>query len=200
MEIKKKRKNSNKKKRCDSSFGTEQYKKNEKFLLYHDKRWCKPEHDDQELFAMLVLEFFAAGLSWRLILEKEEAFREAFDGFVPEIVAEYDDDKIEELMENTDIIRNRKKIEAAINNANKFLEIQEEFLSFDKYIWGFTDGKVIDHHLKNGKDMPSKDELSDKISKDLKKRGFKFIGSTTIYSYLQGIGIINDHWEYCDYR
>ena len=152
MENKKQRKNSNKKKRCDSSFGTEQNRKNEKSIIYHDKRWCKPEHDDQELFAMLVLEYFAAGLSWILILEKEEAFREAFDEFDPEIIAEYDDDKIEELMENKDIIRNRKKIEATINNANKFLGIQEEFGSYDKYIWGFTDGKVIDHHLKNGKD------------------------------------------------
>ena len=98
------------------------------------------------------------------------------------------------------VIRNRKKIEAAINNANKYLEIQEEFGTFDKYIWGFTDGKIVDHHLKNIKDVSSKDELSDKITKDLKKRGFKFIGSVTIYSYLQSIGIINDHCDYCDYR
>ena len=200
MENKKKRNNSKNKKRCGYDFLTENYKNNEKFLIYHDKKWCKPEHDDHELFALLVLECFAAGLSWILILEKEESFREAFDEFNPEIVAEYDDDKIEELMQNKDIVRNRKKIEAAINNANKFLEIQEEFGTFDKYIWGFTDGKIVDHHLKNIKDVPSKDELSDKITKDLKKRGFKFIGSVTIYSYLQSIGIINDHCDYCDYR
>ena len=196
MENKRSRKNSKKKKRCD--FG--QYKVSEKLLYYHDKVWCKPQHDDQELYAMLTLECFASGLKWALILEKEDAFREAFDYFDPEIVAKYDQDKVEELMNNKSIIRNKKKIEAAINNANKFLEIQKEFGTFDDYIWGFTDGEVIDHNLKTFKDMPSKDDLSEKISKDLKKRGFQFVGPVSIYSYLQSIGIINDHFEYCDFR
>ena len=124
----------------------------------------------------------------------------AFDGFDPKVVAEYDDVKLEELMQDAGIIRNRQKLKAAISNARAFLKVQEEFGSFDRYIWGFTDGKVIDHHLLDGKDMPAKDELSEKISADLKERGFKYVGATTIYSYLQGIGIINDHWEYCEYR
>lgn len=115
-------------------------------------------------------------------------------------MANYDEQKVEELLQNKGIIRNQNKIRAAITNAQAFLKVQEEFGSFDKFIWGFTDGKVIDHHLLDGKDMPAKNELSEQISKELKKRGFKFVGATTIYSYLQGIGIINDHWEYCDYR
>ncbi len=149
---------------------------------------------------MLTLECFASGLKWVLILEKEDAFREAFDYFDPETVAEYGQEKVEELMNNKSIIRNKKKIEAAINNAIKFLEIQKKFGTFDDYIWGFTDGEVIDHNLKSFKDMPSKNDLSEKISKDLKKRGFQFVGPVSIYSYLQSIGIINDHLDYCDYR
>ena len=170
------------------------------FLAYHDTRWCKPEHRDQELFAMLVLEGMQAGVSWNLILNKEDNFRRAFDGFDPAIVAAYGDDKLEELMQDAGIIRNRQKLRSAIHNAHAFLKVQKEFGSFDAYIWSFTDGKVIDHHLLDGADMPAKDELSERVSKDLKKRGFKFVGPTTVYSYLQGIGVINDHWEYCDYR
>ena len=185
------------KKRCD--WGN-MAKISKKMLSYHDERWCKEVHNDQELFAMLILEGAQAGLSWNTIIEKEENFREAFDQFDPKIVSEYDKNKIEELMNNEGIIRNRRKIEAAINNAKAFLKIQKEFGSFDKYIWGFTDRKVIDHHLKSFKDMPTKSKLSDKISKDLKKRKFKFVGPVIIYSYLQGIGIINDHLETCDFR
>ncbi len=188
------------KKRCSFCFSTKGYNVSEKFILYHDTRWCKPEHRDQELYAMLILEGMQAGVSWNLILNKEDNFRKAFDGFDPKKVAAYDESKFEELMQNTGIIRNRNKIRAAITNAQEFLKVQKEFGSFDKYIWGFTGGKVIDHHLADIKDMPAKDELSELISKDLKKRGFKFVGATIIYSYLQGIGIINDHWEYCDYR
>lgn len=188
------------KKRCGFSLGTKEHLASEKSLLYHDTRWCKPEHRDQELYAMLVLEGMQAGVSWDLILNKEDNFRKAFDGFKPELVAAYDEAKIEELMQNSGIIRNKSKIKAAVTNAQAFLEIQKEFGSFDKYIWGFTDGKVIDHHLLDSKDMPAKNDLSERISKDLKKRGFKFAGATIIYSYLQGIGIINDHWEYCEYR
>ncbi len=188
------------KRRCNFSFGIKDHHASEKFLRYHDTRWCKPEHRDQELYAMLVLEGMQAGVSWNLILNKEDNFRKAFDGFDPKTVAAYDEAKIEELMQDGGIIRNRSKIKAAITNAQAFLKVQEEFGSFDKYIWGFTDGRVIDHHLLDGKDMPAKNELSEQISKDLKKRGFKFAGATIIYSYLQGIGVINDHWECCDYR
>ena len=188
------------KKRCKFDFGTKEYKTSEKFLIYHDTRWCKPEHREQELFAMLILEGMQAGVSWNLILNKEDNFRKAFDNFDPNIVAEYDEKKLEELMQDPGIIRNKNKIRSAVTNARAFLDIQKEFGSFDKYIWGFTDGKIIDHHLSKLEDMPAKDELSERISKDLKKRGFKFAGPTIIYSYLQGIGMINDHCEYCEYR
>ena len=188
------------KKRCSFSFGNNEYQVTDKFLLYHDTRWCKPVHDDQELFAMLVLEGMQAGVSWNLILNKEENFRKAFDGFDPVKVAAYDVAKLEELMQDSGIIRNRQKIKAAVSNAQAFLKVQEEFGSFDTYIWSFTNGEVIDHHLLDMKDMPAKDELSEKISDDLKKHGFKFTGPVIIYSYMQAIGIVNDHWEYCDYR
>ena len=172
----------------------------EKMKAYHDHRWCKPEHNDQELFAMLILEGAQAGLSWSTIIDREENYRKAFDGFDPVIVAAYDDQKIEELMQDKGIIRNRRKIEAAVSNAQAFLKIQEEFGSFDRYIWSFTNGEVIDHHLKSFEDMPATSELSERVSNDLKKHGFRFVGPTIIYSYLQGIGIYNDHLEGCDYR
>lgn len=189
-----------KKKRCDFGFGARPDQISDKYIEYHDKRWCKPEHRDMELYAMLILEGMQAGVSWNLILNKEENFRKAFDGFDPEIVAAYDENKIEELMQDAGIIRNRRKIGAAITNAQAFLKVQEEFGTFDRYIWSFTNGEVIDHHLQDVRDMPAKDALSETVSKDLKKRGFTFVGPTIIYSYLQGIGIINDHWEHCDYR
>lgn len=172
----------------------------EKMKAYHDNRWCKPEHNDRELFAMLILEGAQAGLSWSTIIEREENYRKAFDGFDPAIVASYDDEKIESLMQDSGIIRNRLKINSAVTNAKAFRQIQQEFGSFDSYIWSFTDGKVIDHHLQKIEDMPATSELSERVSKDLKKRGFKFVGSTIIYSYLQGVGVINDHLEYCEYR
>lgn len=172
----------------------------EKMTAYHDLRWCKPEHRDQELFAMLILEGAQAGLSWATIINREENYRKAFDDFDPKKVAAYDEAKVEELMHNEGIIRNRRKIEAAVSNAKAFLKIQEEFGSFDAYIWGFTDGKFIDHHLKTLEEIPTTSELSEKVSKDLKKRGFRFVGPTIIYSYLQGIGVYNDHLESCDFR
>jgi len=172
----------------------------EKMKAYHDYRWCKPEHNDQELFAMLILEGAQAGLSWSSIINREENYRKAFAGFDPQIVAAYDDQKIEELLQDKGIIRNRRKIEAAVLNARAFLKIQEEFGSFDRYIWSFTNGEVIDHHLKSIEDMPATSELSEQVSKDLKNRGFRFVGPTIIYSYLQGIGIYNDHLEGCDFR
>lgn len=186
--------------RCSFALGTNGKKASQKAILYHDNRWCKPEHNDQELFAMLILEGMQAGVSWDIILNKEDNFRKAFDEFDPVIVANYDDSKIEELMLDAGIIRNRNKIKAAVSNAKAFLMIQEEFGSFDKYIWSFTNGQIIDHHLLNDDTMPAKNELSEMVSRDLKKRGFKFVGATIIYSYMQGIGIINDHWDCCDYR
>ncbi|MBO5502864.1 MAG: DNA-3-methyladenine glycosylase I, partial [Lachnospiraceae bacterium] len=141
-----------------------------------------------------------AGLSWSTIINREENYRAAFDGFDPQIVASYDAEKIEELMRNEGIIRNRRKIEAAVLNARAFLEVQKEFGSFDRYIWSFTNGEAIDHHLTRLEDMPATSELSEKVSKDLKKRGFRFVGPTIIYSYMQGIGIYNDHLVGCDYR
>lgn len=187
------------KNRCHFSFGTKE-RVSEEALLYHDTRWCKPEHRDGELFAMLVLEGMQAGVSWDLILRKEENFRKAFDGFDPNIVANYGEEKVLELMQDRGIIRNRSKIRAAISNARAFLAVQREFGSFDAFIWSFTDGNVIDHHLSDIGDMPAKDALSEKVSAELKRRGFKFVGPTIIYSYLQGIGIVNDHWEFCDFR
>lgn len=187
-------------KRCNFSFGKGDGRFLEKMLLYHDTRWCKPEHRDRELFAMLVLEGMQAGVSWNLILDKEENFRKAFDGFDPEVVAEYGEEKFSALMQDPGIIRNRSKIRSAITNARAFIKVQEEFGTFDRYIWGFTGGRVVDHRLKDVNDMPANDDLSERVSADLKRRGFKFVGPTIIYSYLQGIGVINDHWELCDYR
>ena len=187
------------KKRCDFSYWTKN-QVSEKVLLYHDTRWCKPEHRDGELFAMLVLEGMQAGVSWSLILDKEENFRKAFDGFDPSIVAAYGEDKIKALMQDRGIIRNRSKIWAAVSNARAFLAVQEEFGSFDAFIWSFTGGNVIDHHLSDGAEMPARDALSERVSAELKRRGFKFVGPTIIYSYLQGIGVINDHTDDCDFR
>ncbi len=172
----------------------------EKAILYHDTRWCKPLHEENELFAMLILEGMQAGVSWNLILEKEEAFRRAFDGFDPHIVSAYGEEKVQALLSDRGIIRNEKKIRAAIANARAFLKIQEEFGSYDAFIWSFTGGKSIDHRLKSLEEMPARDELSERVSAELKKRGFRFVGPTIVYSYLQGIGVVNDHCICCDYR
>ncbi len=188
------------KKRCHFSFGAKPSPLSGKSLLYHDTRWCKPEHRDGELFAMLVLEGMQAGVNWDLILSKEENFRRAFDGFDPNIVATYGEEKIEALMQDRGIIRNRNKIAAAISNARAFLKVQEEFGSFDAFIWSFTDGKTIDHRLSDEDQMPAKDALSEKVSAELKKRGFRYAGPTIVYSYLQGIGVINDHSVTCEFR
>ncbi len=149
---------------------------------------------------MLVLEGMQAGVSWNLILKKEENFRRAFDGFDPNAVAAYDGQKVEELLHDEGIIRNRGKINAAISNARAFLKVREEFGTFDAFIWSFTDGKTVDHRLTDGKEMPAKDALSEKVSAELKRRGFKFVGPTIVYSYLQGIGVINDHLISCEFR
>jgi DNA-3-methyladenine glycosylase I len=181
----------NKEKRCSWCEGDDLY------INYHDKEWGTPVHDDNKHFEFLVLESFQAGLSWRTILKKRENFRKAFDGFDPKKVAKYDKKRIEKLMKNAGIIRNQRKIEAAINNAIRFLEVQKEFGSFDKYIWGFTDFKPKRNSWKRISQIPATTKLSDKISKDLKERGFKFVGSTIIYAHLQAIGIVNDHIVSC---
>ena len=188
------------KKRCEWGFEKMKPQRSEKMRIYHDTRWGKPEHRDRELFAMLVLEGAQAGLSWALILEKEAAYRAAFDDFDPQKVAQYGDEKVAELLQNEGIVRNKRKILAAISNAQAFLEVQREVGSFDQYIWSFTQGRVIDHHLQSVSDMPASDELSETVSRDLRRRGFKFVGPTIVYSYLQGIGVVNDHVEACAFR
>lgn len=168
--------------------------KSEIYVKYHDEEWGVPKYDDGELFELLVLEAFQAGLSWITVLKKREAFKEAFDGFDVKKIAEYKEDKIQELLSNEKIIRSRGKIEAAINNANIFMKIQNEFGSFSNYIWGFTENKII---KRKSAVLPVSTPLSDEISKDLKKRGMKYVGSVIIYSYLQAIGIIDDHDKGC---
>ena len=163
------------------------------FVDYHDKEWGRPIHDDCKLFEMLTLETMQAGLSWQTVLNKREAFRAAFDGFEPNKVAKYSDEKVHELMINAGIIRNRLKIDAAVNNAKMFLKAKEEFGSFDKFIWAYVGNTPLISH----EQWPSKTPLSDRISKDLKKMGFKFVGSTTVYSFMQAAGIVNDHLPEC---
>ena len=164
------------------------------YVKYHDEEWGIPKYDDRELFELLILEGFQAGLAWITVLKKREAFRKAFENFNVKKVAKYDEQKIIELLENKEIIRSKNKIEAAINNAKVFIEIQKEFGSFSDYIWKFTENKIIKG---DGKTIPVSTPLSDKISKDLKKRGMKYVGTVIIYSYLQAIGIVNDHEKTC---
>ncbi|MCL2434327.1 MAG: DNA-3-methyladenine glycosylase I [Clostridia bacterium] len=167
------------------------------YIDYHDNEWGRPVHDDRKLFEMLILEGAQAGLSWETVLKKREAYREAFDGFDPIKVALYGDAKRRELMANAGIIRNRLKINAAVINAKLFLDIVEEHGSFDKFIWAYVDYKPIVGHWENLESMPLTTPISDKISRDLKKRGFKFVGSTIIYSFMQAVGMVNDHLVSC---
>lgn len=169
--------------------------KNPLYVAYHDSEWGVPSRDDRYLFEMLILEGFQAGLSWECVLNKREDFRAAFDGFDPRTVSEYGEDKLAELAEDPKIIRNRRKIAAAVENAKAFLAIQAEFGSFANYIWGFTDGEVI-HNTDDV--FRATSPLSDAVSADLKRRGMKFVGSTIIYSYLQACGVIDDHELGCD--
>ena len=167
---------------------------NELYVYYHDHEWAVPNYDDNYMFEFLILESFQAGLSWETILNKRENFKKAFDNFDYKKIANYDENKINELMTNSGIIRNKLKIKAAINNAKIFMDIQKEFNSFSNYIWSFTNNKII----KNiNDDFKTTSELSDRVSKDLINRGMKFVGSTIIYSYLQAIGVINDHETTC---
>lgn len=165
--------------------------KNERYIRYHDEEWGQPVYDDKKLFEMLILESFQAGLSWECILNKREAFREAFDGFDLKKVCGYQEEQVERLMQNKEIIRNRRKITASIKNANIFLGIQKEFGSFSDYLWHFTGHEII---YETGK---TTSELSDTVSADLYKRGMRFVGSTIIYSYLQAVGIIYSHEDDC---
>lgn len=165
--------------------------KNEKYVLYHDAEWGIPVFDDKHLYEMLILESFQAGLSWECVLNKRDDFRIAFDNFEIDKICNYDNKKIEQLLENKKIIRNKLKINATINNSKIFKKIQEEYSSFSNYIWHFTDNKIIYEIDK------ASSELSDTISKDLQKRGMKFVGTTIVYAYLQAIGVINSHEKEC---
>lgn len=169
----------------------------ELYVKYHDEEWGVPVHDDRKHFEFLILESAQAGLSWLTILRKRENYRKAYDGFDPVKVAQYDEKKIEEMMNDPGIIRNRRKIESSINNARRFLEIQKEFGSFDNYIWSFVNYKPLWNHWTDISKVPARTELSDRISRDLKSRGFRFLGSTIIYSHLQATGLVNDHLVSC---
>ena len=167
------------------------------YINYHDKEWGVPVHNDKKLFEFLLLEGFQAGLSWRTILYKRQNFRKAFDNFDFNKVAKYDKRKINSLMKDAGIIRNKLKIESSIKNAKAFIAVRKEFGTFDKYIWGFVDGKPIKNKFKSLKELPARTELSDLISKDLKMRGFNFVGSTIVYAHMQATGMVNDHLTIC---
>ena len=167
------------------------------YIEYHDREWGVPNHEDQHLFEMLILEGAQAGLSWETILNKREGYRKAFAGFDPQKVARFTPARVEKLMSNPAIVRNRLKIEATVQNAKAFLKIQKEFGSFDRYIWAFAGGAPIQNRWRNPQEMPAKTEISDAMSKDLKKRGFKFVGSTVCYAFMQATGMVNDHVIAC---
>lgn len=174
--------------------------KDDLYRNYHDEEWGKPVYDDETIFQFLVLESFQAGLSWYTILKKRVNFDKAFDQYDYRKIANYNQDKIDELMLDAGIIRNRLKILATINNAKLFLEIQKEYGTFSKYIWGFVDGKPIDNQPKSLRDIPATTEISDALARDLKKRGFKFLGTTVVYAYMQATGMVNDHVMDCHCR
>lgn len=171
--------------------------KDDLYRDYHDNEWGNPVYEDDKLFEFLVLETFQAGLSWHTILKKRDNFRKAFDQFNYKKIAQYGDAEIERLMQDAGIIRNGLKIKGTITNAIAFMEIQKEFGSFSNYIWGFTDGKPMDNNPKTLNDVPAVNEISDALSKDLKKRGFKFVGSTVVYAHMQATGMVNDHVKEC---
>ena len=180
-----------KKNRCGWCEGDDLYE------AYHDQEWGVPVYDDDVFFEFLILETFQAGLSWITVLRKRENFRNAFDNFDYKKIANYQQTKIDALLQDTGIIRNKLKVNATVNNATCFMKVQEEFGSFSKYIWDFVDGKPIKNSIKNYKEAPGNTPLSDTISKDLKKRGFKFVGSTVVYAFMQATGMVNDHEVTC---
>lgn len=167
------------------------------YEAYHDEEWGVPIYDDATLFEFLILETFQAGLSWITVLKKRENFRKAFDNFDYKTIANYKQSKVENLLQDVGIIRNKLKVNATITNAQAFMKIQDEFGTFSKYIWDFVDGKPIKNSVANYKEAPANTTLSDAISKDLKKRGFKFVGSTVIYAHMQATGMVNDHEVSC---
>jgi DNA-3-methyladenine glycosylase I len=167
------------------------------YIAYHDEEWGIPVHDDRRLFEMLILEGAQAGLSWITILKKRENYRKAFDGFRPATIAAYDAKKVRALLADAGIVRNRLKIASTIGNARAFLAVQEEFGSFDRYIWSFVGGKPIRNHRRTLGDIPARTAESDAMSKDLKKRGFRFVGSTICYAFMQAVGMVNDHTVDC---
>lgn len=177
--------------RCDWA------KSNESMMKYHDEVWGRPELGDQQLFRKLILDQNQAGLSWQTILNKMDAFDAAYENFEIAKVAAFSEEKVEELMQNPGIIRNRRKIQAAIHNAGQVLLIQKEFGSFSKFLWGYVDGQPIYNHFEKATDVPTHSVVSDRLAKDLKKRGFKFIGTTTIYAFMQAVGMVNDHLTSC---
>lgn len=170
---------------------------NDLYVKYHDQEWGVPLHDDNKLFEALILDGAQAGLSWSTILNKRENYRKAYDNFDPKKVAKYDEKKISDLLQDKGIVRNRLKVRSSIKNAQVFLEIQKEFGNFDKYLWSFVDYKPLKNSFQKLNELPAKTELSDKISKDLKKRGMSFVGPTIIYAMMQAIGMVNDHQTDC---
>lgn len=164
---------------------------------YHDHEWGVPVHDDRVLFEMLNLEGAQAGLSWYTILKKRDTYREAFDGFDPHVIVNYDEAKLQDLLQNPGIVRNRLKIASVVGNAKAFLKVQQEFGTFDSYIWSFVGGETIKNNWEDSRQLPAKTDISDRMSKDLKKRGFKFVGSTICYAYMQAVGMVNDHSQAC---
>jgi len=170
---------------------------NQLMIKYHDTEWGVPKHEDKVLFEYLLLDSFQAGLSWQIILNKRGNFKKSFSNFNPKVIAKYKTKKINQLLADPGIVRNRLKIKAAVQNAKEFLKIQKEFKSFNNYLWNFVKNKPIQSKFKNLKQLPSKTIVSDEISKDLKSRGFKFVGSTTIYAFIQGAGLVNDHIISC---
>lgn len=174
--------------------------KDDLYRNYHDNEWGKPVYDDETIFEFLILETFQAGLSWYTVLAKRENFRQAFDRFDYKKIANYSEEKIATLIENAGIIRNKLKIKATVTNAQAFIKVQEEFGTFSKYIWGFVDGKPIENKFKSLTEVPATTPISDALSKDLKKRGFKFVGSTVMYAHMQATGMLNDHVLDCHTR
>lgn len=174
-----------------------EWAKEEPNITYHDKEWGKPQHDDKKLFEFLVLEGAQAGLSWTTILNRREGYRKAFSNFDPKIVSKYNKRHVEQLLKDKSIIRNKLKINSAINNAKQFLKTQQEFGSFDKYLWGFVNYKPIKNRFKKYSDLPASTKLSEKLSMDLKKRGFTFVGPTICYALMQAVGLVNDHTIDC---
>jgi len=178
------------KKRCE-------WAKNEPNITYHDKEWGQPQHDDQKLFEFLILEGAQAGLSWTTILDRRDGYRNAFSNFDANKVSKYTQKQVEKLLRDESIIRNKLKIHSAINNAKQFLKVKTEFGSFDEYLWGFVNHKPIKNKFKKLTDLPASTEISEKLSKDLKKRGFNFVGPTICYALMQAIGMVNDHTSEC---